>query len=578
MTPGVALKRLESLRDVFEGDAAETKLALLARLDRGRLARAGDVARLHEVLCFLRAYPDDSVLLARVEKMLSGFAARADLRRHAEALANSGIAGTPIDYNFYWFTAHWLAERWPERLSIDWDNFENGSLLADRLFLLMPYAENLALDEMSLPTREWIRRLKGAGETDAAFLVRRYERLRVGSFMRESAYEELDLPCRLAPGPDTPSRTHARYARSPVVFQTGPLVRSRDAFRPALERSPRSVEPVPPRRARALLALAREAMITRDRDLDIFIHADPNDVRMIDCGDGLQFACYGMIPERRQMLDAVYGFLMLKNGVPVGYVLVASLFQSAEIAFNVFETYRDSEAARLFGCSLAIARRLFRADTFVLDPYQMGHDNDEGLESGAWWFYYKLGFRPKDTKIKRLVSTELRRLRANPRYRSSVDTLQELSEKEMFLHLGRPRRDVIGMFSRESVGLRIMRYMAERFGADREAGVETCSREVADMLGARADSILHDRAAGLETLVPPGAHPARCGALASRRQGRSGARHPRQGGAARIRLRHAVRSSPAVANCGGEARPPQRQAMTRDWVRVSTTNGGGSHP
>ena len=77
MTPGVALKRLESLRDVFEGDAAETKLALLARLDRGRLARAGDVARLHEVLCFLRAYPDDSVLLARVEKMLSGFAARA---------------------------------------------------------------------------------------------------------------------------------------------------------------------------------------------------------------------------------------------------------------------------------------------------------------------------------------------------------------------------------------------------------------------------------------------------------------------------------------------------------------------
>jgi len=44
------------------------------------------------------------------------------------------------------------------------------------------------------------------------------------------------------------------------------------------------------------------------------------------------------------LLESVYGFLTLKNGIPIGYVLVSALFGSSEIAYNVFETYRGGEA------------------------------------------------------------------------------------------------------------------------------------------------------------------------------------------------------------------------------------------
>ena len=84
---------------------------------------ADDVLRLHEVLCFLRAYPDDAEVLDRVEAMLAGFEERPDLRRHAEELVNTGVAGTPIDYRFYWFTAAWLARRFPDELAVDWESF-----------------------------------------------------------------------------------------------------------------------------------------------------------------------------------------------------------------------------------------------------------------------------------------------------------------------------------------------------------------------------------------------------------------------------------------------------------------------
>lgn len=43
----------------------------------------------------------------------------------------------------------------------------------------------------------------------------------------------------------------------------------------------------------------------------------------------------------------------------------------------------------------------------------------------------------------------------------------------LYLHLGEPRDDVIGEFARDNVGLKIVRYLAERFGGDREHGVET---------------------------------------------------------------------------------------------------------
>lgn len=488
--PGAALRQLEALKDEYGGDAASRKLRLIRLLDRSRLVRASEVARLHETLCFLRAYPDDREILTGVDEALFRFDERKDLRRHREALVNSGIAGTPIDFPFYWFTASWLARRWPDRLSVDWPVFERKSWLDKRFLALMPYCETLALEETSLPIREWVERLKGPDETDATFLIRRFEALRADPLARELFYQELDVPCRLAPGPSTPTRSRARYAAAPIVFQKRPPVRSRSGFRAEIDRPPRAVRSLPPREAQAVIDLAREAMVTRHRDLDVFVHGDRRDVRMIDCGGGLQFACIGATPEWRQMLDVVYGFLMIRNGMPIGYVLCSALFGSAEVAFNVFDAYRGSEAAHLFGRSLAIVRHLFRTDAFVLDPYQLGYENREGQKSGAWWFYYKLGFRPRDPEILRLVRAELAKLKRNPRYRSSPSTLNDLAAENMYLFLGRPRDDVVGVFSRDNVGFRVIRYLAERFGGRREAGIRSCSREAARLLVLRSRSDL----------------------------------------------------------------------------------------
>jgi len=483
--PGSAaalLAALERSRGEFGAGASAHKLALLRRLLRRQLRGRDQVLRLHECLLFLRAYPDDRALLDAVETALRDFEHRADLRAAAARLADSGVAGTVLRYRFYWPTAQWLAAKWPQQLQVDWAEFDHRDWLLRLLPLLLPYTETLALDEIDREPKEWLATLKAPAETDAAFLVRRVASLPAGSLGREALYDALDVPVRLTPGASTPSRTKDRFAGAGVTFQTVPLDRSRPDLHADALVPPRSLRAVSSRVGQQLIDLARSAMVTRSRDLDAFCNADPRDVRVADCGGGLRFALMGVVPERRLMLESSYGVLTLQNGIPIGYVLVSAAFGSAAIAFNVFDTFRGGEAARILGRVLAVTRTVFGADAFSIDPYQLGDGNEEGLHSGAWWFYQKLGFRPADPGIDRLMRRELRRMQADPRHRSTLPTMRSLVADSMYFFLGRPRRDVLGMVDLGAIGLAASSLLA-RSGSDREGAVRACTAAAARQLG-----------------------------------------------------------------------------------------------
>jgi len=479
-----AFRRLEALRFEFGPGIAREKRALFARLVRARHASARDVPRLHEALVYSSAYPDDASTLALVERALRAFHRRADLIALRARLADSGIAGTDIRYRFFAPTALHLARRWPERLRYDWSDWDDPSRLEEVLPLIAVHGESPGIDEYDLGLRGWLDRMRGAHTGDAAFATLRLARRLHDPFVYEKVFDGIDAPMVLAAGPGTPSRTRARWAKSPVVFQRQPLRRGRPDLRAELARPPRSVTPLSRRDGERLLEMTTAAMVTRSRDLDAFAYGDPGDVRMVDCGEGLQFACIGQRPERRLLLESVYGFLTLKNGVPTGYVLTSALFGSADIAYNVFETYRGGEAGAVYGRVIAMTRHLFGVDSLTIVPYQLGGaGNDEGLDSGAWWFYRKLGFEPRVAAARRLMRAEEARMRRDPAHRSSRATLAKLAEENVYWHAGPKRDDVIGLLPLPSVGLAVTDSLARRFGNDPDRGAAECTREAAALLG-----------------------------------------------------------------------------------------------
>jgi len=480
MTPVQALRRLEAVHFEFGSGCAAAKLALLRLLERGRLGSSRSLLRLHEQLCFMRAYPDDRAVFAQVAAMLRAFARRRDFRRHRAALDDSGVAGTRIRYRFFWPTARRLAKRWPRRLGIDWNAVDEPDKLLAALALLAPPLEAAWLRERKPSPQAALARLNRGADGEGTFLVRRIEAMAGDDFTREAFADGLDTPLLIDPGADTPSRTLAWHKQSPVAFVSGPLRRSRPDLRAELGRPPRSLRAVSPGEGARLIDLAHAALVTRSRDLDGISFGNPHDVWMVDDGHGLQWAFIGIVPERRQLLRASYGFVTLRSGVPIGYGQMDTLFRCADASFNSFDTFRGAETAWIFVRLLAASRALLGACAFTLDGYQLGHHNEEGIASGAWWFYYKLGFRPRDRAIQQLADAEIARTRANPAHRSSAATLRRLSADTM-------------VFETEGVRAPHWPRLADLGGlaagrlasADREARLRECSRAAMRQLGLR---------------------------------------------------------------------------------------------
>lgn len=450
------LAHLEALRLTFGTAPARQKRALLRRLAGATFGNAATLTRYHEALAFIVAYPDDAATLALARAQLRDFAARADLARERDKLANSGIAGTAVHYRLFWMMAHRLARRLHGRLHLNWDEVADfGPRLKAALPLLLPPITAEAVERSDAPIKDIVDHLRGR-QSDAAWLAARYEEIG-DAFLREHLHDTVDAAYVLAPGSGYPSRSSAWHARAPRAWRKTPPPSGRPDLAAELKRPPRAVRRVGRAEGQALIDLAREAMLTRQRDLAAFSWGNADDVVMVDDGDGLAFAIIGSLPRHRLPLPAVHGWIMLRNRVPVGYVQTDTLLKGSELSFNVFETFRGVEAGHLFARVLAVTRHLFDARAFSIEPYQLGEGNDEGIASGAWWFYYKLGFRPIADGPKRVLASELKRMARNPAHRSSAATLMRLARGHMVWEPEAGRRAWLPLVPALGLGLRMAR-------------------------------------------------------------------------------------------------------------------------
>jgi hypothetical protein len=117
-------------------------------------------------------------------------------------------------------------------------------------------------------------------------------------------------------------------------------------------------------------------------------------------------------------------------------------------------------------------RQLFGVSFFEVDASQFGRDNPEGIASGAFWFYYRHGFRPLERALAGLAARERQLNARRPGRRSSERTLVRLAGSNIALGFGgKPPPHVY------TVGARVTRLIARRHGGDRVAAEQHCIRE-----------------------------------------------------------------------------------------------------
>jgi hypothetical protein len=493
-----ALDHLAGLMRRFEpGDSLRVQ-KLLAQLGRRRFPDAASLIRFHEILLFLRAYPHNPSIRSSSEELLASFHKRvARLRASGSdvsAFADppvSGVAGTAFSAIWSHDIARYLAARYPSRVEIDWEGYEGEEQLVSVLKSFLPLFEDGAYVVYPVPYLAWIRAAKRPNETDLAWLLRQFEQLSIPDREKANLFDSLGLWIHWKLGNSPATRTKMRARANRIFYHDGPLInRSEVSLDQELEdHSPLPFKKLSRADGEKLVGLGRDMMTVRYRELHGFTYGDPRHVVRAAVGRGVEFVVWGCPPERRLPLLGYHAVMILKNGVPVGYAESLALFERSEVGINLFYTFRDGESAWIYARLLRLLRQYLQASVFSVEPYQLGSHNAEGIEAGAFWFYRKLGFRPVQPQVARMVMREERKLAKRPGYRTPARILRQLAAGHLLYEApSAPHPGEWDNFRVPNIGLAVQRrlsFTAQQFGGGERKHRQALVTSVGRTLGVK---------------------------------------------------------------------------------------------
>src|ERR1019366_2548862 len=484
------LLELETSKLSYGSGAASRIEKLLASLRAVQFDEAGSLIRFHDLLLFLRAFPQSRKVAYLADDLLTGMvrqverlqASGADLEQFDDE-EFSGIAGTTISDNFTYDVARWLAQRYPQQLTVEWNFEEQGRQMGVTLPRFIPLLGDDSVVEADTPFLDWMANAAGGPRKILPWLLQRVADTSLTSLERTSLYDSLAVNVSWKLGNSAASRTRARRKVSRMFYHRQPLLRRNQvSLADEMDSSPLPVRKLSRRQGEDVLDMTRTALTVRYRELYGTTRGDPNQVFQADAGRGVQIFLWGLPAARRLPLRAYHAGLTLKNGVPINYIEGISLFEWMEVGFNTFYAFRDGETAWLYSKVLHFLHQLARVTCFSVYPYQLGYENEEAIKSGAFWFYRKLGFRPGRPELLAITRKEEARMTRDRAHRTSSRILRKLAAEHVFYEFGKEPPGQWDTFSTRRIGLAVQQRMAEQFDGDpeklRRAATEALSQNL----------------------------------------------------------------------------------------------------
>ena len=135
---------------------------------------------------------------------------------------------------------------------------------------------------------------------------------------------------------------------------------------------------------------------------------------------------------------------------------------------------------------------------FSVEPYQLGFKNEEGVGSGAFWFYRKLGFRSVVARLDELAAREERRIAAREGYRTNARTLRRLAEGHVIFETPSASRGDWDDFHIRNLTLAVARRMSRQHDGDAEKARRASVAQVSSALAVKAARWTDDERRALE--------------------------------------------------------------------------------
>lgn len=486
-------QQLEALKLCYGSGAAGRCESLLQKFRGVRLSGVQELVTAHDALLFLRAFPQSPKVAELADKLLAGLqslaitlAASEDNAEILDDESVSGIAGTTVSNTWTFDLAVQLAARYGKDLGAEFDADEHYRQMGLALPSVLPLLEDDSFVEADTPFLNWIAAAASGSQADIVWLLQNFSKLSGPPILRTGLFSGMGINMSWNLKDSPASRTLARRPVKRLFCHTEPLLRrSQVSIAREMTSSPSPLRRLSNLEGRAIIDMAQDLVTVRYRELQGTTYGDPNTVLQADVGRGLQLFLWGLLPEWRLPLRGYYAGFALKNGVPINYFEAIGLFDWMEVGFNTFYAYREGETAWIYAQWLRLLHQVAGTTCISVYPYQIGQDNEEAIKSGAFWFYRKLGFRPRQPELLAIAMREEQKMARDPKHRTSKATLCKLAEGHMFFEFGEARVGLWDSFSTRTLGLAVQKKMAREYGGDARKIRRAAESQLSRVLGVK---------------------------------------------------------------------------------------------
>ncbi len=484
-----SILKLQQALTVFGNDSTVIKKKLLNECSKIKLESKKLIDHYHNCLLFILGYSENEelFLLAQKEMLRLAESVKNLSPNKKESLYRSGIAFTETQGAYSFTLIKWLLKEYPNQISLH--SFDEDGVHPKEIFknVLSEMEFELASDE-KLNSIKWLEKACGSNKKIdlLKWLIHHFEELKASDLIKDSLFESLKLFINIIPEQkgsrgftrddeqaSSFSKSFGNISLHKNFYHTNGLLKKFDE----LELIHKKLQPpkkLSDAEKKKIIDVSRVSLCLLNRETDPITYCNEEGILFYELENGLSIALFSMLPERRLPMESYIGFMMFKNGYPMSYGGAWVFGKRSLIGINIFEAFRGGESAFVFAQLLRTYKQCCGADYFEVEPYQFGKGNPEGIKSGAFWFYYRFGFRPINKTLNELAQIESDKIKNNKTYRSSSETLKKFTQSNLAVNFENTETPI----NPTEISKFISNKIAKLFKGDRIAAEKFCLKKI----------------------------------------------------------------------------------------------------
>jgi hypothetical protein len=463
-------KKLREIANHFDAESNALKISIIKDMAGNRIPFTGALTSYFETLLFIMALPPDKKTfdLAEREVLRLTKILGKQLENTKELFVNSGIPFTGYRAAFSHDCTRWLLSHPDCKLSIH--KIENTTFdLSEVLKVTLPTQER-SETTAGFTNEELLNQLMPVKKSQLSYIINELSRLDNLPYIKDHYYDGLGLQTDAIPKNKFLSKAFNRI-EIPEVFYHKDLVKHFDIEAMLNKKLPPEAI-LTEEDKKNLIRVIKNSMAMTERETDPATYLKEDSLRLFHLERGVSIAIYGMPQPRQLPMESYIGYTLFKNGYPAAYAGGWVFGWRSDYGLNIYDQFRGGESAFMVAQVLRLYRQLFQVNYFQVEASQFGLDSPEGIATGVFWFYHKLGFRPLNEQLRQLAKNEYQKIKSHKGYRSSEKTLIKFTEDDIFLKLGKKVQP--GVYDITS---KIKKMILKKYKGDSQRAEQTCVKD-----------------------------------------------------------------------------------------------------